>query len=63
MDLKQNRASHSLGHFRFGVTTNAEALQGPVRVAPVKSSTTPLTRHTHLKNRRALTLTPLGLSA
>ena len=36
LELTQNRAGHLLGHFRIGVTTNAEALQGPLRFPPAK---------------------------
>ena len=31
LELKQNHPGHALGHFRIGVTTNAEALQGTLR--------------------------------
>src|ERR1017187_8815128 len=34
LELKQNTPDRALGHFRIGVTTNAEALQGPLRFPP-----------------------------
>jgi hypothetical protein len=34
LELKQNHPDHALGHFRIGVTTNAEALQAPLRFPP-----------------------------
>ncbi|MSR65766.1 MAG: DUF1553 domain-containing protein [Pedosphaera sp.] len=36
LELRQNHPGHTLGHFRIGVTTNAEALQGPLRFPPAK---------------------------
>ena len=36
LELKQNRAGHLLGHFRLGITTNSEALQGVSRIAPAR---------------------------
>ena len=36
LELKQNHSGQTLGHFRVGVTTNAEALQGPLRFPPAK---------------------------
>jgi len=36
LELQQNRSGYALGHFRFGVTTNAGALRGAVGVAPPK---------------------------
>jgi hypothetical protein len=37
VELKQNQPGQSLGYFRIGVTTNAEALRGPLRYPPVKA--------------------------
>ena len=34
LELKQNHPDYALGHFRIGVTTNTEALQGPLRFPP-----------------------------
>jgi hypothetical protein len=34
VELDQNNPGHPLGHFRVGATTNAEALQGPLRFPP-----------------------------
>src|ERR1039457_4462100 len=34
LELKQNHPDHALGHFRIGVTTNAEALQAPLSFPP-----------------------------
>jgi hypothetical protein len=34
LELKQNNLDHALGHFRINVTTNAEALTGPLRFPP-----------------------------
>jgi hypothetical protein len=36
LELRQNRAGHALGHFRIGVTTSAEAIQGNLRFPPAK---------------------------
>jgi len=36
VELTQNRAGHLLGHFRIGVTTHAEALEGTLRFPPAK---------------------------
>ena len=34
LELRQNHPGHALGRFRIGVTTNAEALAGPLRYPP-----------------------------
>ena len=36
LELRQNVPKHALGHFRIGVTTNAEALSGPLLLPPAK---------------------------
>lgn len=36
LELRHKVAGHALGHFRIGVTTHAEALQGPLRYPPAK---------------------------
>ena len=36
LELRQNHPGHALGRFRIGVTTNAEALAGPLRYPPEK---------------------------
>jgi hypothetical protein len=36
VELTQNHPGHTLGHFRLGATTNAEALRGPLLVPPPK---------------------------
>jgi hypothetical protein len=39
LELKQNHPDHALGNFRIGVTTNAEALQAPLRFpAPAETA-------------------------
>jgi hypothetical protein len=39
VELEQNNPGHPLGHFRIGVTTNAEALEGPLSQPPPKDIT------------------------
>jgi hypothetical protein len=36
LELEQDNPGHPLGHFRVGVTTNTEALQGPLSLPPPK---------------------------
>ncbi|HEX5219916.1 MAG TPA: PSD1 and planctomycete cytochrome C domain-containing protein [Verrucomicrobiae bacterium] len=36
LEIQQNVPKHALGHFRLGVTTNTEALQGPLSFPPPK---------------------------
>ena len=36
VELKQKNPGHALGYFRIGITTNTEALAGPLRYPPAK---------------------------